>query len=140
MNTSAAARADVLSIGTSSRHTRTTLLAIGAGLVVVIISLTLVIARSITTTLVTSITAVTTMTAQLAATVNEHEQTAALQSSAVSQTTAAMDELEASLQHSAAQAAVSATRARHALTLTEEGTGALKHTLGGMSSLKRRSR
>jgi hypothetical protein len=97
MNTSAAARADVLSIGTSSRHTRTTLLAIGAGLVVVIISLTLVIARSITTTLVMSITAVTTMTAQLAATVNEHEQTAALQSSAVSQTTAAMDELEASL-------------------------------------------
>lgn len=136
MNTSAAARADVLSIGTSARHTRTTLLAIGAGLVVVIISLTLVIARSITTTLVTSITAVTTMTAQLAATVNDHEQTAALQSSAVSETTAAMDELEASFQHSAAQADVSATRARHALTLTEEGTGALKHTLGGMSSLK----
>src|SRR5687767_8061709 len=30
----------------------------------------------------------------------------------------------------------SATKARHALTLTEEGAGALKHTLGGMSSLK----
>jgi hypothetical protein len=39
MNTSAAARADVLSIGTSSRRTRTTLLATGAGLVVVITSL-----------------------------------------------------------------------------------------------------
>jgi methyl-accepting chemotaxis protein len=38
--------------------------------------------------------------------------------------------------HSAAQADVSATRGRHALALTEEGTGAVKHTLGGMSSLK----
>jgi methyl-accepting chemotaxis protein len=136
MHTSAAARARVLSIDTSSRHTRTTLLAIGAGLVVVIISLTLVIARSITTTLRTSITAVTTIAAQLAATVDQHEHTAVLQSSAVSETTATMDELEASFQHSAEQADVAATRARHALTLTEEGTGAVTHTLGGMVSLK----
>jgi methyl-accepting chemotaxis protein len=135
-NTSAAANARVMSIGASSRHTRTILLAIGAGLVVVISSLSLVIARSITTTLRTSITAVTAITAQLAATVDQHEHTAVLQSSAVSETTAAMNELEASFQHSAEQADVSATRARHALTLTEEGTGAVKHTLGGMASLK----
>jgi methyl-accepting chemotaxis protein len=135
-NTSAAARAHVVSIGTSSRHTRTTLLAIGAGLVVVISSLTVIIARSITTALRTSITAVTTVTAELADAVNQHEHTVVLQSSAVTETTATMTELEASFRQSAEQADVSATRARDALTLTEEGTGAVKHTLGGMASLK----
>jgi methyl-accepting chemotaxis protein len=129
-------RTRVLSINTSSQHTRTILLAIGAGLGLVIISLVLVIARSITSTLRTSITSMTAVAAQLAATVDQHEHTAVLQSSAVNDTTAAMDQLDASFQHSAEQADVSATRAREALTLTEEGSGAVKHTLAGMSSLQ----
>jgi methyl-accepting chemotaxis protein len=136
MHTSATANARVLSIGASSQRTRTTLLGIGAGLVVVISSLTLIIARSITSTLRTSIMAVTTMTAQLTATVDQHEKTAVLQSTAVSETTAAMNELEASFHQSAEQTDLSATRARQALTLTEEGTGTVKHTLEGMASLK----
>jgi hypothetical protein len=119
MNTSAAARAGVLSIGTSSRHTRTTLLAMGAGLIVVIISLTLVIARSITTTLRTSITAMSSIGVQLAATVDEHERTAVLQSSAVSETTAAMDELAATFRHTATMADAAAAQACQSVALTE---------------------
>jgi methyl-accepting chemotaxis protein len=54
----------------------------------------------------------------------------------MSETTAAMDELDASFLQSAEQAEVSATRARQALTLTEDGTGAVQQTLGGMANLK----
>jgi methyl-accepting chemotaxis protein len=100
------------------------------------LSLGLWIAKRLTTTLLTSITAVTTIAAQLAATVDQHEHTAVGQASAVNETTAAMDELDASFQHSAEQADVAATRARQALTLTENGTDTVKHTLGGMSGLK----
>jgi two-component system, OmpR family, phosphate regulon sensor histidine kinase PhoR len=59
------------------------------------------LATRLTTPIVTSITALTATTTQLAATVNEHERTLALQSSAVSETTATMTELEASFQQSA---------------------------------------
>jgi methyl-accepting chemotaxis protein len=96
------------------------------------------IAKRLTTTLLTTITAVTTIAAELAATVDQLEHTAVLQASAMKETTAAMDELDASFQQSAAPADVSATRARQALTLTGEGTGAVKQTLGGMSSLRMR--
>jgi methyl-accepting chemotaxis protein len=94
------------------------------------------IAKRLTTTLLTSITAMTTIAAQLAATVDQHEQTTGLQASAMSETTAAMDELDASFLQSAEQAEVSATRARQALTLTEDGTSAVQQTLGGMANLK----
>jgi methyl-accepting chemotaxis protein len=61
---------------------------------------------------------------------------AVLQASAVNETTAAMNELDASFQQSAGQADVAATRAREALTFTEEGMSAVKQTLEGMSSLQ----
>jgi hypothetical protein len=94
------------------------------------------LAQRLTTPIVTSITALTATTTQLAATVNEHERTLALQSSAVSETTATMTELEASFQQSAEQATLSATTARHALTLTGEETDIVQHTRGGTAHLK----
>ena len=94
------------------------------------------IAKRLTTTLLESITTITTTAAQLAATTEEHERTAVLQASAVHETTAAMNELDASFQQSAGQADVAATRACEALTFTEEGTGAVRHTLEGMASLQ----
>jgi methyl-accepting chemotaxis protein len=135
-DTNAAARAHMLSIGTSSRHTRTTLLAIGTGLLVVIISLTVVIARSITTTLRTSITAITSIGVKLAATVDEHERTAALQSSAASETTAAMDELAVMFRHTADMAEAAAAQACQSVALTEEGTRTVARTSVGMASLQ----
>ena len=94
------------------------------------------LAKRLTTPIVTSITALTATTTQLAATVDEHERTLALQSSAVSETTATMAELEASFQQSAEQATLSATTARHALTLTGEETDIVQHTRGGTAHLK----
>jgi hypothetical protein len=94
------------------------------------------LAKRLTTPIVTSITALTATTTQLAATVHEHERTLALQSSAVSETTATMTELEASFQQSAEQAHLSATTARHALTLTGEETDIVQHTRGGTAHLK----
>ena len=94
------------------------------------------LAKRLTTPIITSITALTVTTTQLAATVDEHERTLALQSSAVSETTATMAELEASFQQSAEQANLSATSARHSLTLTGEETGTAQHTRGGTASLK----
>jgi hypothetical protein len=94
------------------------------------------IAKRLTTPVVSSIAALTAMTTELAATVDEHERTLALQSSAVSETTATMAELEASFQQSAEQADRSATSARYALTLTGEETDAIQPTRGGTASLK----
>jgi Methyl-accepting chemotaxis protein (MCP) signalling domain/Four helix bundle sensory module for signal transduction len=74
--------------------------------------------------------------AEMAATVEQYERVTAHQAAAVNETTATMDELEASFRQSAEQAEVAATRARQALTLTEDGTSAVKQTLEGMSSLK----
>jgi hypothetical protein len=73
---------------------------------------------------------------EMAATVEQYERVTAHQAAAVNETTATMDELEASFRQSAEQAEVATTRARQALTLTEDGTSAVKQTLEGMSSLK----
>ena len=74
--------------------------------------------------------------AEMATMVEQYERVTAQQAAAVNETTATMDELEASFRQSAEQAEVAATRARQALTLTEDGTGAVNQTLEGMSSLK----
>jgi hypothetical protein len=74
--------------------------------------------------------------AEMAATVEQYERVTVHQAAAVTETTATMDELEASFRQSAEQAEVAATKARQALTLTEDGTSAVKQTLEGMSSLK----
>ena len=83
-----------------------------------------------------AVNAIATTSSEMAATVVQQERVTAQQAAAVNETTATMDELEASFRQSAEQAEVAATRARQALTLTEEGTGAVKQTLEGMSSLK----
>jgi Methyl-accepting chemotaxis protein (MCP) signalling domain/Four helix bundle sensory module for signal transduction len=83
-----------------------------------------------------AVNAIASTTAEMAAMVEQSERVTAQQAAAVNETTATMDELEASFRQSAEQAEVAATRARQALTLTEDGTGAVQQTLGGMSSLR----
>ena len=80
--------------------------------------------------------AIATTSTEMATTVEQHERVVAQQAAAVNETTTTMDELEASFRQSSEQVNVAASRARQALTLTEEGSSAVKQTLGGMSSLK----
>ena len=73
---------------------------------------------------------------EIAATVEEQERTATLQSTSVNQTTITMDELGAASQQSAQQAQAGAESARQALKITERGTLAVEQTLESMTILK----
>jgi methyl-accepting chemotaxis protein len=73
---------------------------------------------------------------EIAATVEEQERTATMQSSSVNQTTITMDELGAASQQSAQQAQAGAESARQALNITERGTLAVEQTLESMTILK----
>jgi len=73
---------------------------------------------------------------EIAATVEEQERTATMQSSSVNQTTVTMDELGAASQQSAQQAQAGADSARQALNITERGTLAVGQTLESMTILK----
>jgi len=103
------------------------LTAIGAGSV---------LSRSLSRPISSAVNSIASTAAEMAATVEQYERVTAHQAAAVTQTTATMDELEASFRQSAEQAEVAASKARQALTLTDDGASAVKQTLEGMSSLK----
>ncbi len=73
---------------------------------------------------------------EIAATVEQQERIASEQAISVKQTTATMDELGASSQQAAEQAAKAATGSQQALTLAEAGNVAVGCTLAGMTELK----
>ena len=73
---------------------------------------------------------------EIATTVAQQERTVSVQASSVSQTTTTMDELDASSRQSAEQAEASASGARQALALAENGTQAVQQTMQGMTTLK----
>ena len=74
--------------------------------------------------------------AQIAATVEQQERTAMLQSSSVHETSTTMEELGASARQAADQAETAANGAKKASGLSEEGAKAVQQTLTGMVSLK----
>jgi methyl-accepting chemotaxis protein len=100
------------------------------------ITLGIVLSLSIRKPIGRAVNVIATTSSEMAATIAQQERVTAQQAAAVNETTATMDELDASFRQSAEQAEVSATRAREALNLTEQGTSTVKQTLGGMSSLK----
>ena len=100
------------------------------------ISLGIVLSFSLSQPISSAVSSIASTSAEMAAMVEQYERVTSQQAAAVSETTATMDELEASFRQSADQAEMAATRARQALTLTEEGTSAVNQTLEGMSSLK----
>jgi methyl-accepting chemotaxis protein len=102
----------------------------------VAIGLGIILSFSLSKPISSAVNSIVSTAAEMAAMVEQHERVTAQQAAAVNETTATMDELEASFRQSAEQAEVAATRARQALTLTEEGTSAVRQTLEGMSSLK----
>jgi methyl-accepting chemotaxis protein len=103
------------------------LVAIGAGIL---------LSRSLSKPISSAVNSIASTAAEMAATVEQYERVTAHQAAAVTETTATMDELEASFRQSAEQAEVAASKARQALTLTEDGTSAVNQTLEGMTSLK----
>ena len=95
-----------------------------------------VVTRRITGTLHQSTTSIASSSTQIASTMEQQERTINEQATAVSQTTATMEELGASSRQSTEQAEASASGARQALDLTEEGNQAVEQTLSGISTLK----
>jgi hypothetical protein len=102
------------------------------------ISLGILLSYALSRPISGAVNSIASTAAEMAAMVEQYERVTAQQAAAVNETTATMDELEASFRQSAEQAEVAATRARQALTLTEDGTGAVNQTLEGMSSLRSR--
>jgi methyl-accepting chemotaxis protein len=103
------------------------LVAIGAGVL---------LSRSLSKPINSAVNSIASTAAEMAATVEQYERVTAHQAAAVTETTATMDELEASFRQSAEQAEAATTKARQSLSLTEDGSSAVKQTLEGMSSLK----
>ena len=95
-----------------------------------------VVTRRITAALHQSTTSIASSSNQIASTMEQQERTINEQATAVSQTTATMEELGASSRQSTEQAEASASGARQALDLTEEGNQAVEQTLSGISTLK----
>jgi methyl-accepting chemotaxis protein len=111
----------------------------GAGMIVgplAAITLGVVLSLSIRKPVNRVVNTIATASSEMATTITQQERVTAQQAAAVHETTATMEELDASFRQSAEQAEVAATRAREALNLTEEGTSTVKQTLGGMSTLK----
>lgn len=73
---------------------------------------------------------------EIASTMEQQERITSQQAMAVNQTTSTMNELNNSARQSAEQAEGSAHGARQALSLTEEGSDAVEHTLDGMNVLR----
>lgn len=83
-----------------------------------------------------AVTTVSATSAQIAATVEQQERTAMLQSSSVHETSTTMEELGASARQAADQAETAAMGAKKASGLSEDGARAVQQTLAGMMSLK----
>lgn len=78
--------------------------------------------REITSRLQNVVDTLSSTSNEIAASVTEHERAASMQASSVTETTATMDELDASFQHSGEGADAAADRAQVALRLAQEGT------------------
>ena len=104
--------------------------------VVVALAIGTRIAGRISATLIDTINSSSATATEISATITQHERTATMQSSAVSEATATMEELSVSSRQTTEQAQSAAEIARKASTLTEEGTEAVRQAIEAMSSLK----
>ena len=95
-----------------------------------------VLGRSISGALNGTVGALSTTSAQMAATVEQHERTAVSQSAAVHETTTTMDELDASFHQTAEMVKTAAQTAQQAAFSAENGLQTVQQTVEGMRSLK----
>ncbi len=94
------------------------------------------ISRSITRPLQSTVNALSQTSIELASTVEEHERTALGQSAAVSQTTTAMDELDASFNQTAAVVKSAADRVQQSVNVATQGIKTVLQMQEGMVELK----
>ncbi|MEG4287614.1 methyl-accepting chemotaxis protein [Microcoleus sp. C2C3] len=94
------------------------------------------ISSGIAKTISDPVNAIARSSTEIAATIEEQERTATMQSSYVNQTTITMDELGSASQQSAKLAQAGADSARQALKITERGALAVEQTLESMTILK----
>lgn len=136
LNSSVVIARDTKDVFATQRQLLWTLLC-GTGLTALVGSGLAVLLANRTTKLVQHIAGeIASSSTEIAATVEQQERTVSLQASSVSQTTTTMDELDASSRQSAEQAEASASGARQALALAENGTQAVQQTMQGMTTLK----
>ena len=95
-----------------------------------------IISRSITRSLGQTADVLASTSALMAATVDQHERTAMMQSSAVHQTTTTMDELDASFGQTAEMVKVASQTAQNAANDAHNGSETVELTLEGMNSLR----
>jgi len=98
----------------------------------------LFLASRITRTVQDAISSVTSTSAEIAATVEQHERSALVQASSVHETSATMAELEASFRQAEHQAETASASARQANALAEQGNTTIQQTLQGMEMLKQK--
>jgi methyl-accepting chemotaxis protein len=94
------------------------------------------ISRSVTRPLTETVNALATTSVQLATTIEEHERTAMSQAAAVSQTTSAMDELEASFIQTAEVVRATAEMVQQSSSIAREGLKTVRQMQDGMLDLK----
>ncbi len=113
-------------------------LSVGGAVISLVIALVVafLISSAIANTLNQAASEIASSSAQIASAVEEQERTVSQQASSVNETSTTMGELGTSSRQSAEQAEVSASGARHALSLTEGGTKAVRQTLDEMTTLK----
>lgn len=92
--------------------------------------------RSITGALRETTSALSSTSSQIASTIEQHERTAMHQSSAVHETTATMDELDASFNQTAELVTTAADTTRQAAQMAQNGILTVQQTRDGMISLK----
>lgn len=94
------------------------------------------IGRSVVRPLSSTLNALASTSVQLAATIEEHEQTALSQAAAVNQTTSAMDELEASFIQTAEVVRSAAEGVQRSSSVAREGIKSVRQMQEGMLELK----
>lgn len=92
--------------------------------------------RSIANALQATASTLSSTSSQIASAIEEHERTAMHQSAAVHETTATMDELDASFRQTVEMVTTAADTARQAASVAEDGIRTVQETRDGMLDLK----
>ncbi|MBI5179171.1 MAG: CHASE3 domain-containing protein [Nitrospinae bacterium] len=106
--------------------------------VILAVTIGLFVSSRISETIADATNMVSTSSTEIAATISQHERTAAQQAAMVNETSTTVEELGASARQSAEQAETAAGAAQKASTLTEEGKTAVNQAVEGMTGLKDR--
>jgi hypothetical protein len=105
-------------------------------LLVMILGVGLILNRSIASALQETASSLSSTSSEMASAIEQHERTAIHQSAAVHETTATMDELDASFRQTMEVVTTAADTARQAATVAEEGIRTVRQTHDGMVGLK----